>query len=111
MLSELSPSTPTPSPNPDMPSTVEGFEAETLALGQRMLRVADHYQRVFAQRADFQFAVASRISHESYIHHVAQHVLVHLVGAAVLHVDADGRIAFQEFLQVPRQRAAARTAK
>ena len=36
------------------------------------------------------------IGDEAEVHHVAQHVLVDLVGAAVFHVDVNGRIILQE---------------
>ena len=82
---------------------VNGFEPEALVLGERMLRVADQHQRVLAQRADFQLAVARRIGHQAQVHDVAQHVFVHLVGAAVFDVHVDRRVALEELLQVGRQ--------
>ena len=80
-----------------------GLEADALVLGKRMLRVADQHQRVLAQRADLQLAVARRVGHQAQVHHVAQHVLIHLVGAAVFDVHVDRRVALQELLQVGRQ--------
>ncbi len=57
-----------------------------------MLRMADQHQRVLAQRDQIS-SLLSRvgIGHQAQIHHVAQHVLIHLVGAAVFDVDVDRR--------------------
>ena len=79
------------------------LELDALVFGQRMLRMADQHQRVLAQRDDFQFAVRVRISHQPQVHHVAQHVFIDLVGAAIFHVHIDGGIALQKPLDVRRQ--------
>ena len=71
--------------------------------GQRMLRMADQHQRILAQGDQLQLGVLGRIGHQPQIHHVAQHVLINLVGPAVFDMDIDGGKELEEFFQVRRQ--------
>jgi len=65
--------------------------------------MADEDQRVLAQLHDLEFRVTGRVGDQAQVHDVAQHVLIHLVGAAIFDVDVDGGIALEEFLEVGRQ--------
>src|SRR5579862_4608625 len=68
-----------------------------------MLWVGNQHQGIFAQRQDFQLRIASRIGYQAQIHHIADHIFIHLVGAAVFDVNIDGWIILQEFFHIRRQ--------
>ena len=76
---------------------------DTFLFGERMLRMADEDQGVFAQRNNFQFAVAIGISNEAKVHDVSEDVFVNLVGTAIFDVDRDGWIRLEKLLQIRRQ--------
>ena len=74
----------------------ERFKPHGFQLGERMLRVADEHERVFAECDDFNFWILDRIRDEAEVDDVARHVLVNLVGAAIFDVDVDRRITLHE---------------
>ena len=81
----------------------ERFELDGFLLGKGMLRVADEHKRLLAQRNDFQFRILDRIRDEAEVNDVAEHIVINLVGAAILDVDVHGRVALHEAFDIRRQ--------
>ncbi len=65
--------------------------------------MADEHERLLAQRDDFELGILDRIRNEAEIHHVAEHVVINLVGAAILDVDVHRRVAPHEPFDIRRQ--------
>ena len=65
--------------------------------------MADQHHVVPAQGQNFQLVVLAGKRDQPDIHHVAQHIIVDLIGAAIFHVHVDGGIGLEKFFDVGRQ--------
>lgn len=89
----------------------EGDEALVLELGglkrggtgQGMAGVTDDGENLVAQEDAFEAGIRFGIRDQSEIDHVAEDIVVDLVGALVLDMDVDGGMGAQELLEVGRQ--------
>ena len=68
-----------------------------------MLRVAESTSGSLRSGNDCKLGILDRIRNQAEVHDVARHVVIHLVGAAVLDVDVDRRITFHELRDIRGQ--------
>jgi len=54
----------------------ERFELHAFQFGERMLRVADEHERIFAERDDLDFRILDRIRDKAEVNDIALHILV-----------------------------------
>ena len=81
----------------------EHLELGIFQLGERVMRMADEHECFLVVWDDVQQGVLGRIRDQPQVHHIAEHVLINLAGAAVFDLDVHSRVAPHEFLDVGRQ--------
>ena len=65
--------------------------------------MADEHHVVPAQRHNLQLAVFAGKGDQPHVNHVAQHVIINLIGAAIFHVHVDCGIGLEKSFDVGRQ--------
>ncbi len=75
-------------------------DLDRFLFGEGVVGAADQDHGVLFHGDDLQFAILDGERDEPHVDHIAEDVFVDLIGAAVFHVDVDGGVGSEEFLDV-----------